>query len=300
MTLETIQNEAYPTPCGPENEKFFTARAMSKIAAFFGERGVLAVGTYSYFRWIDDIVDQGLYSDEEKMRFLDRQKDVITGEFNDGLSSKEAEYQDLPWQAIGEKKDELTAHALTLIETITDDLLHSGAKPRTFDEIKKYNTDIFIASIGAINLILNGKSLKVDDKFKEFLNSWYTVGTLKDFQEDLDLFSLKVGFSEEETETINEFPTPEERRMEALRIYDRSHFYTERNNNTSNMMNGAKEFFLQDMPWWQKDLSYLYIYRAGLKSIVTVQYPANEVINRYKHEALMARAKRIISQNYQE
>lgn len=280
----------------PDNDKYLTSKIIAKFALFFGEKGELAVGIYTYLRWVDNSVDLSpAVLNQERGLFLQRQINLLTGDTPENPHPIELMFVDLPWKSVGKDNTGLLKKKVsTVLQTIQDDNNHKGCLPRTYSELRQYNIDTFLTCIQILNIILNGKDLIASGNFMELVNTGMNIISLRDFLEDLEYEMLQVGFSEDEAEIINGLPTSAERRMEALHVYDKYRFQKEKGRNLRSSSEKKYEFLELDIPWWQKALSIIYMLRAQVKAYLTVNYPEQNQIGDIKRQGLNAKTKRLI------
>ena len=70
----------------PDNDKYLTSRVLAKFARFFGDKGKLAVGIYTYLRWVDNLIDLSPVAyKQERGLFLQRQINLLNDEVPDTL-----------------------------------------------------------------------------------------------------------------------------------------------------------------------------------------------------------------------
>jgi hypothetical protein len=283
-------------------ERYFTARFGGKLSKLYGSRGQILTGIYEYLRWVDDNADENPYfaNPPKALEFLGRQRVLVTygTEAFGNITPQERRFLDLPWNNIREELQHPIREAITnLLDGIELDILHGGSLARNFKEIRKYNINNFGNSIDIIGLSLNSRNPGRRPKFDEFLNQWSMLGTLNDFAEDLENHQLKVGFSPEEAEEINLGYTASYRRLKALYIYTKERFNSEKLKSLAQTALNVKEFLGLDIPWWQKLLSIVYMFRAVTKASIIIRYPQETFIANLKREGIRDRLKLLISQN---
>lgn len=280
----------------PDNDKYLTSRVLAKFARFFGEKGELALGIYTYLRWVDNSVDLSPAAHKlEKDLFLQRQINLLNAGTPENPHPIESMFVDLPWETVGKDNTGLLKKKVsTILQTIQDDNEHKGSIPRTYSELKEYNINTFLSCIQILNIILNGKDLIASGNFMELVNNGMNIISLRDFLEDLEYEMLQVGFNEDEAKIISSLPTSAERRMEALHVYDKYRFQKEKGRNLRGSSERLYDFLELDIPWWQKALSIIYMLRAQVKAYLTVNYPDQNQVGAIKRQGLTAKTKRLI------
>ncbi|MEK7165303.1 MAG: hypothetical protein AAB874_00660 [Patescibacteria group bacterium] len=258
----------------------------------------MAIGIYTYFRWLDDTLDEpSQLTQTQKLEILDRQRRLITGEIFQQRTNMEIFYMSLPWSAVRDPHSQLTMQMIGIIDSFVNDVRHQGCLPRTKKEIADHYIKTLFHSFSTMNIVLNGNVPQQSEGLMTFLKAWSEIASLKDLEKDLQVYMLQVGFEKNEAEQITEIPTPAERRVEAIRIYDRQRFYAEKYKALAELINSSMSLKDLNFPFWQTALSLLYMQRAYLKTWFTVRYPKNEILSKMKREGLKVKVKRLIQQD---
>ena len=232
------------------------------LPAIYGDKGRFLVDFYTYFRWLDDIADSPLYSQDWRLEFIDRQKRLIRGDRLDGQTSPMEEfYRQMPFDAISSNgQDLLKEQFFTLAHAMYKDTQHFGLIPRTRGEIRQNNIRLFLPYAETVSIVLNGHTVKPTTAFMDLLDHWNYLGGLLHLYKDLgEERIIKVGFTRKEVGAINEARDEEERKKRIVAIFNASRFRNEWRQALKGFENCCSSFDQLDMPSYQKVISYLYL-----------------------------------------
>lgn len=261
-----------------QNERYISVKIMDKICTLYGDRGKIFIGGYSYLRWIDDIVDQGGQNKEDKLSFLNRQSQIVTGKVRNGFSEQESAFLSLPWESVHETYDQIRQHTNILIHTMIDDVNHQNLNPRNSREQRHYNWRILHSCLNIANLALNGKPLRATKEVMNIANYWNYIGTLLDLDDDMKYGMANVSFNELELDEILNIVSFDLRKSKISEIYSKKRYRTEIKKCIEGVLVNAPGFLDTDMPLLQKTLIYIYL---------LTRVPAKAVINGYKTMKLL-------------
>jgi len=258
-----------------QSEPYLAARALNLLPILYGERGKIVVKTYAYFRSVDNRIDKTTESIEEKLGFLQRQSQVIKRRPVPHPTTHESMYLNLPWDIFPEQTlKSIDTQAQILLSTFVDDVRHFGFQPRNYRETRHYNWRTLLPCLEAISLIINGKPMKVTSRFMHLLNSCNSIGSLQDFEEDVDRKLLQVPFSRDEITLIARCTNEEEKRARALEIYNSGRFEAEKARHIDTLKTHNNAFMDLDIPFWQKAVCTAYLTHRAIKKAQThLMYP---------------------------
>lgn len=265
MNLENI-NE------GPQDEIYASARYIGKVAHMYGEHGKALIDGWKYARWVDNIVDEGVNTQEEKLDFLYRQINLILGKQMDDYAEKERLIMNLPWHLLPEQ--EMKKELCYLLQTQVSDVLHLGYEPRTDEDIKAHSQKMFSAIFNLTSLSLNGHSISPHPQYLDFMFFANKLGALLDFEEDVNSGLLNVPFTERECEIIRNIPTPGRREV-VLKIYTPERFQFERALTDQGYTETYSSILQLNLPLWQRLAGYTYFALTHNHTISQAVYPSS-------------------------
>lgn len=256
----------------PGKEPHLGARLLELLPTIYGNRGRIVIGYFSYFRWVDNIVDEGKIPTQEKFAFLQRQFKITVGIIPDDLYPMEQVLIDLPVgglpiaPALREKTKEVLA-------SLQDDSEHLNYVPRRPHELADYNRKSLLVCLEAVGLIINEKPIRTTRGFTALANAWNTVGALRHFQEEIEQGLVRINLDDSECQAIEAIPDIKERKKQVMQIVNRDRFNKERNNCAEALTKNLPSIFELDIPLWQKIIAVAYISKVILKTKYFLKYP---------------------------
>lgn len=158
---------------------------------------------YAYFRWVDDFIDSPDRSYEEKMRFIQRQNQLLTdlyaGNGNEPASLRLEEKFALHFAYFDSQiNNSLKEDILRFFAVLERDVLRGGA-PKTILEAYRLMRLESIAYMNLVRYFITGQRCEAEDPEEYYAGiGCKIVHLLRDFAEDLD--QGRANISEEEKE----------------------------------------------------------------------------------------------------
>jgi len=252
MSVEALKAEKV----GCLEDKYLTSRLMGMfLPRIAGEKGADLINFYNYFRWVDDVVDEGPMSRDDKKYFMERQMnitEVVRGNRDElpfNMSKEELDfYNNLNKDR--KLKNEVVTQAWILLSTIKDDINREYI-PRTKRELRHYNFRVVLSSVRAAAMIGNEKELKEKKEFAEFLQTWTSSASCVDVREDFEKGMVHFPFSEVEIDKIQKMGIS--KRKEYIKENMRDKYKEHKNYVVNNMGRQSLSIFGQEeVPLWQK------------------------------------------------
>lgn len=245
-----------------QEEKYLSARLMRYLPIIFGERGEMAIGVYQYFRKVDDLVDEGDISREEKLGYLDREigqiKNWQENEWEETSVWKRLRCSGLP------KKKEIYFQAFLELNAIRDDVV-GGGRAKSDREARHYNWRTLLPCLEGLALILNGRGIRPTAKFMKLLDSWNSIGSLIDLEEDAGRGMYQLPLQRTEIEEFNRLN--DEERDKFYRGVIGRRFGDIVKGVFEGLVLNQGSFLKLDLPLWQRYLSFGYMIRADMKTL---------------------------------
>lgn len=270
----TARSEALNVP-SPLQEKYLTARIMARSASLFGPRGERAVRWYSYFRWLDDQIDESPITTQEKLDLLSRQHQVIENQLNESLHPCEEFVAHHGTNGMTpENAQLLRAQGHIMVASIEDDCRHLGLVPRTEREMRHYNWRTLLTPIRALSLILNNQDFVPTRQTMELINAWNSLGGLIDLEEDIHNGALQLTLTQEQQQEISTLPSLPERQAYAKQTITPEVFQEKKLHAVSTLWTHAISFMDTNLPWWQRSAATVYLMtRCSIKGLTQARYP---------------------------
>lgn len=246
----------------PGRDVYLSAKSFESLPYIYGPKGEFLVGFYTYFRWLDDLIDTPSVPIDQRKVLIDRQKKLLIGEQIEGaLLPIEEYFTQLPFDRAAPKTtSDIAEQFRILLGTMEEDLDHVGLWPRTVDEARSYGTRVLMPYAQVISLVLNGHPIASTPEFDQFLTDWCYLGALLHFRQDLEKEKIiKVGFSEEEAQSIRQQPDEDGRYKRILEIFHRMRFREEWKRTLSSFRRGVHAFGELNIPRYQKLISFSYL-----------------------------------------
>jgi len=256
----------------PGKDPHLGAKLLELLPIIYGKRGKAVVGYFSYFRWVDDVVDESTLTSQEKLGFLERQFDIVRGVYPNERYPMEDVLINISTQQLRYATD-LQTKTNEVLASFVDDVQHSTYLPRREQELRLYNSRSLLMCLEAVGILINGKPIKTTKQFAELANSWNNVGTLLHLKEDLSQGLIRVFLSDEECETIEAFSDPQDRKGKFISIVNKDRFIKDRNRCASTITENIPSIFDLDIPAWQKIIAAAYMYKVAFKTRVLMKYP---------------------------
>lgn len=242
------------------SEKYLTARIVAKCLERYGDRGKLLLGAYAYLRWVDDYADESTDGKEDKLKFLDRQMVIVSGnEKSLELDPVELMFQNLPWSSINKAEGLARNQIQIVLGSIEDDVCHQGLEPRNVRELRHYNIRSLYPCINLTNIVLNGRELRPTKKFMDLMSVWNGIGGIIDLNEDLTSGIIQLPLNFDEVSQIRSFKGLENRKGAFLEIYDKRRLANQISHSIGEVFKSGTGFLDVDMPAWQRYLVTTYI-----------------------------------------
>lgn len=247
----------------PGKDKYLSARAFELLPYIYGDIGRFVVDFYTYFRWVDDIADSSDFRIEERLEFINRQRQLIEG----NIKNDEAIYE-VERFFLGMKhnlfpddiQQKMRRQFLILIQSIHDDVCHFGWYARTRREVRFNNLRTLLPYAEVISLALNGRTIRSTSAFIDFADSWNYLGALLHLPKDLGEEQIvKIGFTPEEVAVINAIPEADGRRKMIQTIYTRDRYRREWKNALGIFWSTCRSFRKLNIPIYQRLISELYL-----------------------------------------
>jgi hypothetical protein len=259
------------------NEKYTSAKLLGIFLNYCGEKGELGIELYKYLRWVDNIVDDKETSQDLRISFINRRKNILSGDsLNDEtLDLHEASMLNLPWNSLSEEYDLIVRDLLFgILDTCEFDVLNSNLDGRNSDEVATYATMLLNSAIRMTSIIVNGKDINLDDKmFEELMTDWLMIASLRDFGDDLSEGLLHFPLTQDELDILHATDDFEER-SEIVRqqLLPNSRFEELNRQYISSLLSNSFAFFKVDLPFWQQFLCSMYNLRGVIKHS-KIKYP---------------------------
>jgi len=192
----------------PRKDPYIAARALESLPYLTGQRGEFIIRLFSYFRWVDDRIDErDDLTKEQKLNFIKRQMDLIQGDPPINLLPMEKVFDQLSWNSVPAK--EIRYNSQILLASISQDAFYQGFKSRTDKEINEYNLQTAVPVINILFLALNGKLPGINHALMQLLDAYITIGSLEGLGDDLShgIVKLPIQTKNHEETTIEEVMT---------------------------------------------------------------------------------------------
>lgn len=256
----------------PGKDPHLGAKLLELLPIVYGEKGRRVVSYFSYFRWVDDIVDESTLSSREKMAFLERQFNIVHGVLPEEPYPMEnvlvkAANPEFPYAA------DLRGKTEEVLQSFVDDVQHSTFLPRKEQELRVYNARSLLTCLEAVGIIMNGRPIKTSEGFYELANAWNNVGTLLHLKEDLSQGLIRVFLSDAECAIIEGIQNPEERKKQFTLLMTRDRFIKNRNSCASIIIKDIPSILDLDIPVWQKIIAIAYMFKVAVKTRLFMKYP---------------------------
>lgn len=258
---------------GPDKEPYSGARILSLLPKLYGKKGLLVVNYFKYFRWVDDMVDESELTQTEKLDFIKRQMDLARGDIEHTNYHPVEEIliglpiSDIPYG------DSLRAMTQEILASFTDDIQYAEYNPRSEQQLRLYNIRSLLVCLEMVGLIINERPIRVNDGFVELVNAWNTVGALRHFKEDLEQGLIRLSLIDEEFQLLDSLPTPNDRKQQAISMFDKKRFKQARKECESTIRRNLPSIFELDMPIWQKIVALLYMSKVIIKTKYLFKHP---------------------------
>lgn len=191
-------------------DRNLAARLLDFVPLVYGQNGKAVVDLYRYFSWVDDIVDENKsLTKEQKIAFIDRQIDIMNGNYPDDSSQMENRLLTLEWNLIPEEK--IKEQACILLNTIKDDAEHMFLLPRTETELRNYHLKTILSIVQIASLALNGRIFEHDQDFLDLIVNWERKDHVNHFEEDTSFGIIKLPLTLEELEELRNMTEQENR-----------------------------------------------------------------------------------------
>ena len=256
----------------PGKDPHLGAKLLELLPIIYGKRGKVVVGYFSYFRWVDDVVDESSLTSQEKLGFLERQFNIVRGTYPNKRYPMEDVLINISNQQFPYASD-LQTKTNEVLASFIDDVQHSTYLPRRKQELRLYNSRSLLMCLEAVGILINEKPIKTTKQFAELSNSWNNVGTLLHLKEDLSQGLIRVFLSDEECEVIEAFPDPQDRKGKFISIVNKDRFIKDRNRCASTITENIPSIFNLDIPVWQKIIGAAYMCKVAFKTRVLMKYP---------------------------
>lgn len=234
----------------PRKDPYIAARALESLPRLTGQRGEFIIRLFSYFRWVDDQVDErDDLTKEQKLDFIERQMSVVQGNLPINPLPMEKVFDQLPWDSVPAK--EIRHNSQILLASISQDAFYQGFKARTDKEITEYNLQTVVPVINMLFLALNGKTPGVNHTLMQLLSAYITIGSLEGLGDDLSHSIVKLPIQTENNRntTIGE----------VLTKYDQKKFNKIKWRQLVTIVRNIHSFAQLDIPIWQKAACMSYI-----------------------------------------
>jgi len=256
----------------PGKDPHLGAKLLELLPIIYGKRGKAVVGYFSYFRWVDDVIDESTLTSQEKLGFLERQFNIVRGAYPDERYPMEDVLINISNQQLPYASD-LQTKTNEVLASFIDDVQHSTYLPRSEPELKLYNSRGLLTCLEAVGILINKKPIKTTKQFAELTNAWNNVGALLHLKEDLSQGLIKIFLSDEEYKSIKVFSDPQDRKRKFISIVNKDRFLEDRNRCASTITKNIPSIFDLNIPAWQKIIAAAYMYKVAFKTRVLMKYP---------------------------
>ncbi len=256
----------------PGRDPHLGAQLLEILPIVYGKRGKAIVSYFSYFRWVDDVIDESPFTSQEKLAFLDRQFDIVRGIIPTERYPMEDVLIDLSQQQLPYTL-ELKEKTNEVLTSFVDDVQHATFLPRREQELRLYNKRSLLTCLEAVGIIMNGKPIKTTEQFVELTNAWNNVGALLHLREDLSQGLIRMFLSNEECTALEARQDPQERRNHFISLMTRDRFISDRNGCAATITRNIPSIFDLDIPLWQKIIAAIYMSKVAFKTRVLMKYP---------------------------
>lgn len=241
----------------PANDRYFASKQFRLLPLLYGERGKFAIDLYTYFRWVDDVIDESSTTKQEAFGFIDRQINLANRMQVENLNPIERLFQDGHWDRVPEK--DVRLQSTILLNSLREDINQRGLVPWKPWELRHNNLRILFPCMEGLNLVINGKYLNAPKEFAEMLHHWNSLGNILDLEEDLQRGVCKVGFSLQEFSRVEKASQVSGRKAIIQEIYDPIRRKYVEDFHRSRLRELSSSFFRTLMPAWQRFICYAYL-----------------------------------------
>lgn len=264
----------------PKNERYLAGRLIGRfLPLMYGSKGQTVVKLWTYFRGLDDKVDDSITPNHNRKRIvlLDEKasiiKSLIGKESPLNTPEAEAELIEKPLKNVPQKET-ILKHCLNLVAAMKEEFEGGSLTPRTYGWLLKHNIKLLEETMEIMSLVINGRSLKPTNRFRILLAYWNLVGELSDLGGDIARGIIDFPFTDEEVKEIKKL-NQSSREKKIREIISPERFEGVRGVALMAMKNESASFLELNMPFWQKILILTYMLHAQHKAKIKSIYPFN-------------------------